>query len=74
MPIHYEPDEPSIVVDVAFGNQHDEAIERERQRTREVIEGLSESARSRSRPKPSTKSSLEDRAAIGALHLQTGLA
>jgi serine/threonine protein kinase len=41
VPIHYEPDEPSIVVDVAFGNQHDEALERERQRTREVIEGLS---------------------------------
>ena len=34
-------DEPSGVVDVAFGEQHEEAMERERQRTREVIEGLS---------------------------------
>jgi eukaryotic-like serine/threonine-protein kinase len=41
LPVHYEADEPSIVVDVAFGPQHDEEIERERQRTREVIEGLS---------------------------------
>ncbi len=35
------PDEPSLVVDVAFGAQHDDALERERQRTREVIEGMS---------------------------------
>ena len=41
LPVHYEADEPSVVVDVAFGQQHAEAIERERQRTREVIEGLS---------------------------------
>lgn len=34
-------DEPSLVVDVAFGEHHDEAIEKERQRTREVIDGLS---------------------------------
>jgi serine/threonine-protein kinase len=41
VPVHYEADEPSVVVDVAFGEQHEEAMERERQRTREVIEGLS---------------------------------
>jgi hypothetical protein len=41
VPVHYEPDEPSAVIDVAFGEQHEEALERERQRTREVIEGLS---------------------------------
>jgi serine/threonine-protein kinase len=41
VPVHYEPDEPSVVVDVAFGAQHEDAMERERQRTREVIEGLS---------------------------------
>jgi serine/threonine-protein kinase len=40
LPVHYD-DEPSLVVDVAFGEQHDEALHRERQRTREVIEGLS---------------------------------
>ena len=34
-------DEPSLVVDVTFGEHHDEAIARERQRTREVIDGLS---------------------------------
>jgi serine/threonine-protein kinase len=39
VPISIE--EPSLVVDVAFGDRHDEAIARERQRTREVIEGLS---------------------------------
>ena len=39
VPISVE--EPSLVVDVAFGNQHQQAIARERQRTREVIEGLS---------------------------------
>jgi serine/threonine protein kinase len=32
---------PSLVVDVAFGADHDEAIARERARTREVIDGLS---------------------------------
>jgi serine/threonine-protein kinase len=42
VPVHYdEPDEPSLVVDVAFGEHHDEALERERQRTREVIDGMS---------------------------------
>lgn len=41
VPVHYEPDEPSVVVDVAFGPQHEEEIERERKRTREIIEGLS---------------------------------
>jgi serine/threonine-protein kinase len=39
VPISIE--EPSIVVDVAFGDRHDEAIARERARTREVIDGLS---------------------------------
>ena len=33
--------EPSPVIDVAFGEHHEEAIARERARTREVIEGLS---------------------------------
>jgi serine/threonine-protein kinase len=42
LPISIE--EPSLVVDVAFGDHHDEAIARERQRTREVIEGLSQIA------------------------------
>ncbi len=41
LPVHYEPDEPSAVIEVAFGEQHEDAVERERQRTREVIEGLS---------------------------------
>jgi serine/threonine-protein kinase len=36
---HEEP--PSLVVDVMFGNEHAAAIEAERQRTREVVEGLS---------------------------------
>jgi serine/threonine-protein kinase len=40
LPIHFEGDEPSVVVDMAFGEQHEDAMERERQRTREVIEGL----------------------------------
>ena len=39
VPISIE--EPSLVVDVAFGDHHDEAIAKERQRTREVIDGLS---------------------------------
>jgi serine/threonine-protein kinase len=33
-------DEPSLVIDVAFGEHHDERIERERRRTRELAEGL----------------------------------
>jgi serine/threonine protein kinase len=33
--------ESSLVVEVAFGENHDEAIEQERKRTREVIEGMS---------------------------------
>jgi serine/threonine-protein kinase len=43
VPVHYEgtPDEPSLVENVAFGDHHAEAVERERQRTREVIEGMS---------------------------------
>jgi serine/threonine protein kinase len=31
---------PSLVVEVAFGEHHDETIERERRRAREVIEGI----------------------------------
>jgi eukaryotic-like serine/threonine-protein kinase len=42
IPISVGEVEPqSLVVDVAFGDHHDEAIARERRRTREVIEGLS---------------------------------
>ncbi|HEX8794826.1 MAG TPA: serine/threonine-protein kinase [Polyangiaceae bacterium] len=41
VPITIEEEQSSLVVDVAFGAQHDAAMERERQRTREVIEGLS---------------------------------
>jgi serine/threonine protein kinase len=40
VPILYEGDEPSAVVDVAFGDRHDDAMARERQRTHEVLEGL----------------------------------
>jgi serine/threonine-protein kinase len=36
-----EEEQSSLVVDVAFGPEHDAAMARERQRTREVIEGLS---------------------------------
>jgi eukaryotic-like serine/threonine-protein kinase len=32
----------SLVVEVTFGGTHDEAVQRERQRTREVVEGLSD--------------------------------
>jgi len=39
IPISVE--EPSLVIDVAFGEHHDSAVARERARTREVIEGLS---------------------------------
>ncbi len=41
VPITVEEEQSSLVVDVAFGSQHDAAMERERQRAREVIEGLS---------------------------------
>jgi serine/threonine protein kinase len=41
IPLSYESDGPSLVVDVAFGDNHDEAAARERERTREVIEELS---------------------------------
>jgi hypothetical protein len=44
VPIHYEADEPSLVADVAFGENHAEEVERERLRTREVIEGISGAA------------------------------
>jgi eukaryotic-like serine/threonine-protein kinase len=40
VPIHYQGDEPSVVVDLAFGDQHEDAMARERRRTREVFEGL----------------------------------
>jgi hypothetical protein len=39
-------EEPSLVVDIAFGEHHDEKIARERRRTRELAEGLEAS------PKP----------------------
>jgi serine/threonine protein kinase len=40
--LNFESDRaPSLVVDVAFGAEHDEAVARERARTREVVEGLS---------------------------------
>jgi eukaryotic-like serine/threonine-protein kinase len=41
VPITVEDEPPSLLVDVAFGPEHDAAMERERQRAREVIEGLS---------------------------------
>jgi eukaryotic-like serine/threonine-protein kinase len=42
IPLTFEGDgAPSLVVDVAFGAEHDDAVARERARTREVIEGLS---------------------------------
>jgi hypothetical protein len=37
-------DEPSLVIDVAFGEHHDEKLERERRRTRELAEGLTENS------------------------------
>jgi hypothetical protein len=33
---------PSLVVDVAFGAEHEDAVARERSRTRDVLEALSE--------------------------------
>ena len=41
IPVDCAGDEPSLVVDVAFGEQHEDALARERERTREVIEGIS---------------------------------
>jgi eukaryotic-like serine/threonine-protein kinase len=42
VPLTFEGDgAPSLVVDVAFGAEHDDAVARERARTREVVEGLS---------------------------------
>ena len=41
----YAPDESSLVVDVAFGQQHDDAVAQERERTREVIESISSAPR-----------------------------
>jgi hypothetical protein len=34
------PPEPSLVISVTFGENHDEAIARERQRVREIAESL----------------------------------
>jgi hypothetical protein len=36
-----QPESSSLVVDVTFGDSHAQALERERQRAREVVEGLS---------------------------------
>jgi serine/threonine-protein kinase len=36
--------EPSLIVDVAFGEHHDEELERERRRTRELVDTLSSPA------------------------------
>jgi serine/threonine protein kinase len=41
VPIPVEIEEPSLVVDIAFGDSHEEALARERIRTLEVIDGLS---------------------------------
>jgi hypothetical protein len=42
VPISFEGDgATSLVVDVAFGAEHDEAVARERARTRDVIDSLS---------------------------------
>jgi serine/threonine protein kinase len=42
VPVSFEGDgAPSLVVDVTFGTEHDEALARERSRTREVIDALS---------------------------------
>jgi serine/threonine-protein kinase len=41
IPITIEDEQSSLVVEVAFGSQHDAAMERERQRTREVIDEMS---------------------------------
>jgi serine/threonine-protein kinase len=41
VPISVEEEPSSLVVDVAFGSQHDEAMERERQRTRQVADEMS---------------------------------
>ena len=40
LPVTFE-EGPSLVVDVTFGAEHDDAVARERARTREVIESLS---------------------------------
>jgi serine/threonine-protein kinase len=41
IPITIDEEQSSLVVEVAFGSQHDAALERERQRTREVIDEMS---------------------------------
>jgi eukaryotic-like serine/threonine-protein kinase len=38
----FEGDAPSLVVDVAFGAEHEDAIARERSRTRDVLDALSD--------------------------------
>jgi serine/threonine protein kinase len=47
-PISVEEDEaPSLVAEVAFGDSHGEALERERLRTREIIDAMSKEGRER---------------------------
>jgi hypothetical protein len=41
IPITVDEEPSSLVVEVTFGSQHDAAMERERKRTREVIDGMS---------------------------------
>jgi serine/threonine-protein kinase len=41
IPVTVDEEQSSLVVEVAFGSQHDAAMERERQRTREVIDEMS---------------------------------
>jgi serine/threonine-protein kinase len=41
IPLSYQSDSPSLVVDVAFGADHEDAVARERERTREVIDVMS---------------------------------
>jgi eukaryotic-like serine/threonine-protein kinase len=40
-PISVEEEVPSLVAEVAFGERHDEELERERERTHEIIEAIS---------------------------------
>ncbi len=45
----HDEDAPSLVVEVAFGDGHDEALARERQRTHDVVAAISIDARDRDR-------------------------
>ena len=45
----HEEDAPSLVAEVAFGDGHDEALARERQRTHDVVAAMSIEARDRDR-------------------------